>query len=113
MGADIIDNLENTMTLHRVDYILVTMKAPETNQEVEEGKEEYGRPTKNKMPENPLEGDDFVSLSTGLEATTDIKDNLLKAKEVGLKGCQDSLTQEVHRIQNSTFLIQKKKIKKK
>ena len=41
------------------------------------------------MPENLWEGDDFVSLSTGLEATTDIKDNLLKAKEVGSKGCQE------------------------
>ena len=41
------------------------------------------------MPENPWKGDDFVSLSTGLEATADIKDNLLKAKEVGLKGCQE------------------------
>ena len=38
------------------------------------------------MPENL---DDFVSLSTGLEATADIKDNLLKAKEVGSKGCQE------------------------
>ena len=34
---------------------------------------------------NPWEGGDFVSLSTGLEATADIKDNLLEAKEVGLK----------------------------
>ena len=41
------------------------------------------------MPENPWEGDDFVSLSTGLEATADIKDNLLKAKEVGLKGYKE------------------------
>ena len=36
MVADNIDNLENTMTvsgtLHRVNSILVTMKAPETNQ---------------------------------------------------------------------------------
>ena len=39
----------------------------------------------------PWEGGDLVSLSTGLEATTDIKDNLLKAKEVGLKGCQEFL----------------------
>ena len=38
---------------------------------------------------NPWEGGDFVSLSTGLEATAEIKDNLLKAKEVGLKGCQE------------------------
>ena len=38
------------------------------------------------MPENL---DDFVSLSTGLEATADIKDNLLKAKEVGSKGSQE------------------------
>ena len=48
MVADNIDNLENTMTLHRVNYILVTMEAPETNQEVEEGQEEYGCPTKRK-----------------------------------------------------------------
>ena len=48
MIADNIDNLENTMTLHHVNYILVTMKAPETNQEVDEGEEEYGRPTKRK-----------------------------------------------------------------
>ena len=41
------------------------MKAPETNQEVEESEEEYGRPT-NRMRENLWEGDDFVSLSTGL-----------------------------------------------
>ena len=41
------------------------------------------------MPVNPWEGGDFVSLSTGLEATADIKDNLLKVKEVGLKGCQE------------------------
>ena len=38
---------------------------------------------------NPWEGDDFVSLSTGLEAAADINDNLLKAKEVGLKACQE------------------------
>ena len=31
---------------------------------------------------NPWEGGDFVSLSTGLEAKADIKDNLLKANEV-------------------------------
>ena len=55
--------------------------------------------------ENLWEGGDFVSLSIGLEATTDIKDNLIKAKEVGLlKDAKNSLTQEVHRIQNSTFL---------
>ena len=35
-------------TSHRVNSILVTMKAPETNQEVEEGEEEYCRPTKRK-----------------------------------------------------------------
>ena len=33
-------------TSHRVNSILVTMKAPETNQEVEEGEEEYCHPTK-------------------------------------------------------------------
>ena len=52
MVADNIDNLENTMTgsrtSHRVNSILVTMKAPEANQEVEEGEEEYCRPTKRK-----------------------------------------------------------------
>ena len=41
------------------------------------------------MPGNPWEHGDFVSLSTGLEATADIKDNLLKPKEVGLKRCQE------------------------
>ena len=41
------------------------------------------------MPENPWKCGDFVSLSTGLEATADIKDNLLKAKEVGLKECKE------------------------
>ena len=50
MVAENIDNLENTITgsrtSHRVNSILVTMKAPETNQEVEEGEEEYCRPTK-------------------------------------------------------------------
>ena len=50
MVADNIDNLESTMTgsgtSYRVNSILVTMKAPETNQEVEEGEEEYCRPTK-------------------------------------------------------------------
>ena len=39
--ADNIDNLENAVTgsgtSHRVNSILVTMKAPETNKEVEEG----------------------------------------------------------------------------
>ena len=52
MVADNTDNLENTMTgsgtSHRVNSTLVTMKAPETNQEVEEGEEEYCRPTKRK-----------------------------------------------------------------
>ena len=48
MVVDNINNLENIMTSHRVNYILVAMKAPETNQEVEEGEEEYGRPTKRK-----------------------------------------------------------------
>ena len=52
MVADNNDNLENTMTgsgtSHRVNSILVTMKAPETNEEVEEGEEEYCRPTKRK-----------------------------------------------------------------
>ena len=48
MVADNIDNLENTMTLHRVNYILVTMKAPKTNQEAEESEEEYDRPTNRK-----------------------------------------------------------------
>ena len=38
---------------------------------------------------NPWEGGDFVSLSTGLEAVAEIKDNPLEAKEVGLKGCQE------------------------
>ena len=32
---------------------------------------------------NPWEGGDFHSLSTGLEATAEIKDNLLQVKEVG------------------------------
>ena len=35
-------------TSHRVNSILVTMKAPETNQEVEEDEEEYCCPTKRK-----------------------------------------------------------------
>ena len=52
MVADNIDNLENTMTgsgtSHRVNSILVTMKVPETNQEVEEGQEEYCCTTKRK-----------------------------------------------------------------
>ena len=38
---------------------------------------------------NPWDEGELISLSTGLEATADIKDNLLKAKEVGLKGCQE------------------------
>ena len=50
--ADNIDNLENTMTgsgtSHRVNSSLVTMKAPETNEEVEEGEEEYCPRTKRK-----------------------------------------------------------------
>ena len=49
MVADNIDNLENTMpgsgTSHRVNSILVTMKALE---EVEEGEEECCPPTKRK-----------------------------------------------------------------
>ena len=52
MAADNIYNLENTMTgsgtSHRVNSILVTMKAPETNEEVEEGEEEYCPQTKTK-----------------------------------------------------------------
>ena len=52
MVADNMDNLENIVTVsgtsHRVNSILVTMKTPETNQEVEEGEEEYCRPTKRK-----------------------------------------------------------------
>ena len=52
MVADNIDNLENTMTdlgaSHRVNSILVTLKAPETNEEVEEDEEEYCPPTKKK-----------------------------------------------------------------
>ena len=52
MAADNIDNLENTMNglgiSHHVNSILVTMKAPETNEEVEEGEEEYCPPTKRK-----------------------------------------------------------------
>ena len=35
-------------TSHRVNSILVTINSPETNQEVEEGEEEYCRPTKRK-----------------------------------------------------------------
>ena len=38
---------------------------------------------------NPREGGDSVSLSTESEAAADINDNLLKAEEVGLKGCQE------------------------
>ena len=32
---------------------------------------------------------ELISLSTGLEATADIKDSLFKAKEVGLKGSRE------------------------
>ena len=52
MVADNIDNHENTMTgsgtSHDVNSTLVTMKAPETNEEVEEGEKEYCPPTKRK-----------------------------------------------------------------
>ena len=55
MVADNINNPENTVTgsgkSHRVNSILVTMKAPESNEEAEEGDEEYCPPTKKKMPE--------------------------------------------------------------
>ena len=38
---------------------------------------------------NPWDEGELISLSTGLEATADIKDSLFKAKEVGLKGSQE------------------------
>ena len=38
---------------------------------------------------NPLDEGELISLSTGLEATADIKDSLFKAKEVGLKGSHE------------------------
>ena len=38
---------------------------------------------------NPWDEGELINLSTGLEATADIKDSLFKAKEVGLKGSQE------------------------
>ena len=99
MVADNIDNLENTMTdsrtSHDVHSILVTMKAPETNEEVEEGEEEYCPPTKRKcqrsLPPEAVSSeipDYYVGKRVGLGQLNEVKNLLQSCSYLNVKDIQ-------------------------